>query len=573
MPKKLIAKTQKIETKNPPSSTEFADILIIEPEEKELIQRKGSLYGIYNLKDSTNYETSLLTNLIADILKELYYQSENASPIQALESAISEIKEKVLKLKEESRNGEKSETKLDLMVSTLWGNILYIVKNGKGEVYVVREGDFKKVETVKEGNFAVTTGVVRKGDVVIIATEEFAKRFPPKKLLKLNPNELEDLKNTEKCLMVKFDTEQSEEAEEIKNFGIKPKKANPIEKGAKKIKEMIAKKKGKQKEGIRDLGLQNTEEKNKRWIYYVGIVITAVALAGSIFWTVAKKGPESSTTPEEQPEETATEITETEENPTQDRSVEDNVSTETFYDLKIAESTANPIQLEIIEDTLFAADASGSLFSSEIETAKFERLPIASFENIKGLQTLDDSLYIGTDSGLSVFTPSEEDTQNYDIPITNVFFPYLSALYQVENNQIKKYTLNPGTEENTAEEALWAESEDFVQARDMSISISIYLLTKEGNIVKYTSGTKETFEISGLENALVNPRVLKTKWDWDNMYILDKATNRIVVLTKDGEMVKELRNSAWSDLKDIAITLDETQAFVLSGSKVYQVEL
>ena len=570
MPKKLIAKTQQIKAKLAPTGKEFADTILYAPEEeeKDLEKRKGSLYGIYSLKDETPYETSLLTKLITDTLKQSYYQSENASPIQALEKAIVDTKERVLKL-----NGTKDvPTVLDIVAAVLWGNVFYVVKNGQGEVYIVRGGNFKKIETVKEHGFSVSTGIVKKDDVVILTTENFAKKFPPKKLLKLNPEELDGLEPSEGCLMIKFDMEETESAETIINFGLDTKGKNPLKMGADKVKKILSEreKKGLKME-ITNLNFKNRDGPNKH-LKFAGLAIIFLAFLGTVFWTI--KSNRTANKVAEEPVESVQEeqVQETAEVTPEVTPVGETEGVEIFYDLKIADPNANPKYIELIEDTIYVADVSGTLYTSETETAKFERLQGTSCENIKGLETLEGALYIAESTDFSVYSPESESTTRYPLEIHEVFFPYLGAIYQVEEDKILKYPLNKENPEET-EGALWAQTEEFRDVRDMSISISIYMLTNQGNIIRYTSGVKEGFEISGMEKELENPVALTTKWDLENMYVVDAGNNRIVVLTKEGKFVKEFVNNAWTNLKDITVSLDEAQAFVLDGSKVYLVKL
>lgn len=564
MAKKLTAKTQQIKSKLAPTEKEFSDIIICIPEEGEedLENRKGRLYGIYSLKDETPYETSLLTKLITDTLKQSYYQSENASPIQALEKAIVDTKERVLRL----NDSKDVQTTLDLVVTVLWGNVFYVVKNGRGEIYIVRGGNFKKIETIKERSFSVATGIVKKDDVVVLTTEDFAKKFPPKKLLKLNPGELDGLEPNEGCLMIKFDMEESESTEEIINFGLDTKGKNPLKMGADKMKKLLNKKESKDKDtGITNLNFKNMKRPNKR-LKFAGLALVFLAFLGTIFWTIKKDKSSNE-------EKTAVETMEKADENTQEvvevTPSENMEGSEVFYNLKIADTTADPKYIETIDGKIYVADASGAIYTSEIEIAKFERMSGAGYENIKGLNTLEKELYVAENTGFSVYSSENEDTTNYPIETRDVFVPYLGAIYQVEGNEIRKYPLDT---ENT-EGALWAQADDFQNAKDMSISISIYLLAERGEIVRYTSGIKENFEISGMEKALENPVALKTKWDLENMYVVDSGNSRVVVLTKDGEFVKEFVNNNWTDLKDIAVSLDETQAFVLDGSKVYLVTL
>jgi len=565
MPKKLTAKTQQIKSKLATAEKEFSDIIICIPEEGEedLEKRKGSLYGIYSLKDETPYETSLLTKLITDTLKQSYYQSENASPIQALEKAIVDTKERVLKL-----NGTKDlPTALDIVVAVLWGNVFYVVKNGKGEIYIVRDGNFKKIETVKERNFSVSTGIVKKDDVVILTTESFAKKFPPKKLLKLNPNELEGLEPNESCLMIKFDMEETETAEEIINFGLNDRGKGFLKKSEERVKGLFSKKENNKVVGITNLNFRNRKTPNKS-LKFVGLGVIFLGFVVAIFWTV--KNNRAKNEGAEEPVEIVQE--EQVQNVAETTPPEETEGIEVFYDLKITDPNANPKDIEMAEGKIYVADASGALYTSEMETAKFEKLASANYENIKGLETLEGKLYIAGNAGLSIYSPESESVTNYPIGTYEVFFPYLNSIYQVEEGKIQKYPLDKENPEE-AEGALWAQSEEFQNVKDMAISISIYLLTEQGKIVRYTSGVKEDFEILGLEKPLENPRALKTKWDFENMYVVDKGNNRVVVLTKEGEFVKEIVSNAWTELIGIAISLDETQAFVLNGSKVYQIIL
>ena len=564
MAKKLTAKTQQIKSKLAPTEKEFSDIIICIPEEGEedLENRKGRLYGIYSLKDETPYETSLLTKLITDTLKQSYYQSENASPIQALEKAIVDTKERVLRL----NDSKDVQTTLDLVVTVLWGNVFYVVKNGRGEIYIVRGGNFKKIETIKERSFSVATGIVKKDDVVVLTTEDFAKKFPPKKLLKLNPGELDGLEPNEGCLMIKFDMEESESTEEIINFGLDTKGKNPLKMGADKMKKLLNKKESKDKDtGITNLNFKNMKRPNKR-LKFAGLALVFLAFLGTIFWTIKKDKSSNE-------EKTAVETMEKADENTQEvvevTPSENMEGSEVFYNLKIADTTADPKYIETIDGKIYVADASGAIYTSEIEIAKFERMSGAGYENIKGLNTLEKELYVAENTGFSVYSSENEDTTNYPIETRDVFVPYLGAIYQVEGNEIRKYPLDT---ENT-EGVLWAQADDFQNTKDMTISISIYLLTERGEIVRYTSGIKDDFEISGMEKELESPVVLKTKWDLENMYVVDSGNSRVVVLTKEGEFVKEFVNNNWTDLKDIAVSLDETQAFVLDGSKVYLVTL
>ena len=65
-------------------------------------------------------------------------------------------------------------------------------------------------------------------------------------------------------------------------------------------------------------------------------------------------------------------------------------------------------------------------------------------------------------------------------------------------------------------------------------------------------------------------------YDFDNVYVADAGNQRIVILNKEGVVQKQIINSdlgVWSEIKGIAVTSDEKAIYVLSGSRVFKVDL
>ncbi|HDQ88582.1 MAG TPA: hypothetical protein ENN92_00315, partial [candidate division WWE3 bacterium] len=295
MPKTLVGKTQKIKGNLNPTEKKFSNAISISPDEEESISKRGHLYAIFNLQDTTSYETELTTKLIKDILGRSYYHSENASPIQALEKAIVDVKEDILHLQEEDslegidEEDSKIRTKVELNIvaSVLWSGVLYTVKHGKGKVFVVRGGEFKDIEMIKEGNFSVATGVVKKEDVVVLATEQFSAKFPPKKLLKLNPAEAESLNPEECCLMIKFEAPEGREDESTEeSFGKKVNKPSFLKEGINKVKSIISNSKRKSvKDGVTAIGFKKPFKINRKKLSLGTTLLLGLGLIGAIIYT------------------------------------------------------------------------------------------------------------------------------------------------------------------------------------------------------------------------------------------------------------------------------------------------
>jgi len=92
----------------------------------------------------------------------------------------------------------------------------------------------------------------------------------------------------------------------------------------------------------------------------------------------------------------------------------------------------------------------------------------------------------------------------------------------------------------------------------------------------YTQGERSTFTISGLDAPLAKVTDLAVDVNFDYIYLADAGNNRIVVLTTDGEFVKQIKaaeDSTWSDIRSITVNTAESKMFLLNGSKVFEVDL
>ena len=98
MNKKLAAKIQKLIPLVGESELVFSSSIAMEPPEKELILKKGSVYTVFDVNSPVPLNVPLITKVINDVLYDSYYHSENISPIQSLEKAVVNINEKISSL-------------------------------------------------------------------------------------------------------------------------------------------------------------------------------------------------------------------------------------------------------------------------------------------------------------------------------------------------------------------------------------------------------------------------------------------------------------------------------------------
>jgi hypothetical protein len=147
-------------------------------------------------------------------------------------------------------------------------------------------------------------------------------------------------------------------------------------------------------------------------------------------------------------------------------------------------------------------------------------------------------------------------------------------ILDAEQGNIIKYSLSQ-IQENTIKGSNWLSepAEELKQAQSMAIDGSIYILDSKGLITQYHRG-KKAEEIKPLiEKPLANNSKIFIDYDFTNLYISDPQNKRLIVLSKEGEVVNQYVNDEFTNLKDFWVTNDEKEIYLLCEKKVYRIEL
>ncbi|MBI4127822.1 MAG: hypothetical protein HY459_01995 [Parcubacteria group bacterium] len=115
---------------------------------------------------------------------------------------------------------------------------------------------------------------------------------------------------------------------------------------------------------------------------------------------------------------------------------------------------------------------------------------------------------------------------------------------------------------------------DLENARAMAIDGAVYILRRDGSIEKFFQGKRDTsFRVRDLARPLTNPNRLVTSEDLDHLYVSVPNEGRVVVLAKDGALVRQYVSGLFKTLKDFAVTPDESLMLVLAQNRVYEIPL
>ncbi len=605
MAKKLTAKIQELNPKLSQFSNSFSKCINVEPETQELSMKKGSVYSIFEIVGESNFDTDFVTKVVNDVLHESYYQSENISPVQSIERAISDMRERVLQLSNDTLTADPKNISLNVVSAILWGNVLYVVKFGEARALSIYGGDISELEMISEGKYSSFSKLVDEDDVFAFCTEGFFQSYPGDKLLtsSILENELE---SNQACLLMRLVVDQSKTPEADTDLGledatVKSKQREVVDKlisvlkiiGGflgkfltkihillepvfEKIKNFIGKVIPKRKAILLSRKITGiSDAKNRKATGWVFLSVVAILLSVSVFYTLKSKMFKSKPVEDDHVEETVQQV---EEVTKEDRSKDEEnkierVSPEVFYDIKITDSNANPSEMQVVGNKVVVVDKeSGKIYSSETLTPNFTAQNNA-YPNIKSIGQDGGALsFIDGDKYKTYDFSSESIKDSFDIESTREVFPYSGYVYSLSEDKLTRYAKNEGALVGT----LWGQNKDFENTVSFCVAYNVYVSTKDGNLYSYSGGTKTDFSVTEIDKPFSGQTRVLTDVDFSNIYISDAGNNRVVVLNKDGKLIKQYKNDnedLWLNIKDIAVTSDEKTLFILDSSKIYKLNI
>jgi hypothetical protein len=254
----------------------------------------------------------------------------------------------------------------------------------------------------------------------------------------------------------------------------------------------------------------------------------------------------------------------------------------TFFDLRLVQSNFLANAVDVTPDTLFFLDSGQrKILALNIEKKQPTLLSIGEFPEIRAL-VADERFVYFLGQGLFRFTLSGTEiaklVKNTDETIASgqsigVFGSYVYVMNKGQNN-IFRYTV--GEDQLDSKPAAWvqtSEALDLSTVQNFSIDGDIWLGTTQGEVKKFTSGRESEFSITGLREAFSSPTTVFTKPDLQNLYVLEPQKNRVVVLSKKGEFLKEVKSSTLGAATGIVASEKVGKAFALSGSLVFEIQL
>ena len=107
----------------------------------------------------------------------------------------------------------------------------------------------------------------------------------------------------------------------------------------------------------------------------------------------------------------------------------------------------------------------------------------------------------------------------------------------------------------------------------MAIDGYVFVLNKDGQILKYMKGQERIFNQDTIDPPIENATKLALAEDLDYLYILEPQNKRIVVMGKTGAFLMQYAiESDIGDIKDFAVDHQNKKIYFLAGHSIYKTE-
>lgn len=141
-------------------------------------------------------------------------------------------------------------------------------------------------------------------------------------------------------------------------------------------------------------------------------------------------------------------------------------------------------------------------------------------------------------------------------------------LLDSKNNQIWKYVSTDSGFSDVKNYLTEDTVPDFTKALGMAIDGSVYVIKSDGVVQKFTQGRADNFTISGLDEGLGNDVLIFTNSDAKNLYFLDKANKRVVILDKNGKYLAQYVSAKIASASGLSVDESSKKVYLLSGSQI-----
>jgi|GEM_PF-2018569 len=231
------------------------------------------------------------------------------------------------------------------------------------------------------------------------------------------------------------------------------------------------------------------------------------------------------------------------------------------------------------------------LFNIETEKLELVNQVSANVGRLEKISVMDNDNLIAIDQNQNMAAFNTIDKKLLPLKLSqekvsqNIqdFCLYGQRLYTLEpsENQIYKHQK---TIDGFGPGQAWIQEESNVtDGLAFAIDGSIYVLGRTGRMSKFYQGKKAEFNLDEIQPSLslLNPNItsevekikLFTSDELNYLYLLDGPSKRLIILDKQGNLIKQFTSPLFEDLKDFIVSRKENRVWVLAGTKIFEIQI
>ena len=546
----------------------------------------GKLFAVLSLKvneeegpsepvDSEDY-LNLLGKEVLETLESEFFSLETKD-LASIKDAVSKTAEKIPESVESS-----------FVVGSVVGNVLYVFIRGKGRADIRRNDKFGTILENREPNLTAASGFLQDLDIVILATSDFSDLITSDVLAKsLNhqpPNEIAE------TLAPLIHEKEGGAAAVI--LGIKKNEESPIlepkelpsetpQRDLDFFKEYVLLLLSKIRETkLPTIATIDRLKHTKKTFLTVAVLILIVFL-GSVFFAVKKQ---SETRTKAAFLEVYVEASKKYEEGQSLLDLNQNLARDSFLSaqkiltngrFKFSKGSGEDKKvnelLEKVKSQLSQTSGVVNVTPKAVDSSESKLLNSELSSTVQFATKEDNDIYTLDASGVS---KNGKTVVKKDWGEAGGLGVYFGNLYVLDKSakQILKF-IQTATEFVKTSYFPKDTNPDFSKAQGMAIDGSIWVVLSDGTVEKFTKGKIDNFTLTGLDKPFKNPTRIATNADTNSVYVLDNGNSRIVVFDKNGAYKAQYQANILKTAKDFDILESSKKIYVLSGGKIYSIDL
>lgn len=253
-----------------------------------------------------------------------------------------------------------------------------------------------------------------------------------------------------------------------------------------------------------------------------------------------------------------------------------------FFDLRLVDPEFVTKRVHLVENqALFLDQERKKIINLNLQTKQAQLFDLSEVPVVTDVALVSPESALVLGNGVRQLplvadgTPTtiiEEGDSNRQTTLIEAFASYVYVL-NPEKRNIYRYSRQ---ESGFSEPIGWVSGSarfSYDQVTSWSIDGDIWIATREGKVHKLSSGTEQNFNIVGLSEPITGSIMLFTHDALANVYLLEADQQRLIVLNKQGEFLKQVKSTSLASTTALFVSEERQTAYATSGSIVYEINL